>query len=300
MIDFRHETFLALCNIKNYTKTAEYLHITQPAVTQHIQYLEEKYHCKLFHYENKKLHLTFQGDQLRKFLIRIVADTTHFKRNIEGKDPSEESIIFGATLSIGEYLMPNVLTELILSKPGLKIHMEVGNTQVLLEKLWKGEIDFAIVEGFFDKSNYHSILFNLEKFIPVCAPHSILANKTVNLDEILQSTLVLREKGSGTREILENILKQYNYALDSFKNIIEIGNMSAIKKLVANNIGISFLYEIVAKKEIENGDLSKIDISGFDISREFNFVFLKGSYYESRYMEYFHMIKEAYLSSLDR
>ena len=297
MIDFRHQTFLALCKIKNYTKTAEYLYITQPAVTQHIQYLEEKYNCKLFCYENKKLKLTLQGEQLRKLLTRVVADTAHFKRNIENKDFSEDSIIFGATLSVGEYIMPKVLTELIEKKPRLNIHMEVNNTQVLLEKLWKGEIDFAIVEGIFDKSDYHSMIFSLEKFIPICAANSILANINIDFTQIHLSSLILREKGSGTREILENILKQYNYSLNSFNKIIEIGNMSAIKKLVASNIGITFLYEIVAKKEIEMGELSKIEISGFNITREINFVFLKNSFFESKYIEYFHMMKEAYLDS---
>lgn len=292
-MDFRHETFLALCTIKNYTKTAEHLHITQPAVTQHIQYLEDKYNCRLFHYENKKLSLTFQGEQLKELLTRIAADTSHFKRNIENTDFLKDSIIFGATLSVGEYLMPQVLTKLIRKNPKLNIHMEVGNTQVLLEKLGKGEIDFAVVEGMFDKSNYHSMIFSLEKFIPVCAPNSVLAGKKVDFNEILQSTLVLREKGSGTREIFENILKQYNYSLDSFKNIIEIGNMAAIKKLAASNIGITFLYEIVAAKEIQQGDLSMLDISGFDVTREFNFVILKDSIFESKYVEYFHMMKEA-------
>lgn len=292
-MDFRHETFLALCTIKNYTKTAEHLHITQPAVTQHIQYLEDKYNCRLFHYENKKLSLTFQGEQLKELLTRIAADTSHFKRNIENTDFLKDSIIFGATLSVGEYLMPQVLTKLIRKNPKLNIHMEVGNTQVLLEKLRKGEIDFAVVEGMFDKSNYHSMIFSLEKFIPVCAPNSVLAGKKVDFNEILQSTLVLREKGSGTREIFENILKQYNYSLNSFKNMIEIGNMAAIKKLAASNIGITFLYEIVAAKEIQQGDLSMLDISGFDVTREFNFVILKDSIFESKYVEYFHMMKEA-------
>lgn len=294
MIDFRHQTFLALCKIKNYTRTAEYLNMTQPAVTQHIQYLEENYNCKLFCYENKKLKLTIQGEELRELLIRIVADSTHFRRDIDNKDFYEDSIIFGATLSIGEYIMPKVLTKLIQNKPGLNIHMEVSNTLVLLEKLKKGEIDFAIVEGIFDKSNYHSILFSSEKFIPICATSSIYANNDVDFADILPSTLVLRESGSGTREILENILKQYNYSLNSFNNIIEIGNMSVIKRLVTSNIGITFLYEVVARKEIENSDLVKININGFDIKREFNFVFLKDSFFENKYIKYFQMMKDAY------
>ncbi|NMB01891.1 MAG: LysR family transcriptional regulator [Firmicutes bacterium] len=293
MIDLRHKTFLELCAFKNYTKTAEHLHITQPAVTQHIQYLEQKYNCKLFSYESKKLTLTPEGEKLQELLVRIVADTNHFKRNLESKGNQREDIVFGATLSIGEYLMPRVITEILRKNSRLNIHMEVGNSQVLLEKLQKGDLDFALIEGVIDKSRYHSLLFSLEKFIPVCSPQSVLARGMVDFSAILQSSLVLREEGSGTREIFENILKQYNYSLTSFDNIIEIGNMAAIKKLVASNLGITFLYEIVVEAELSNGQLAMIDISGFDVTREFNFVFLKDSVYASKYMEYFQMLKEA-------
>ena len=296
MLDFRYYTFLALCEIKNYTKTAGYLHITQPAVTQHIQYLEEKYKCKLIHYENNKLSLTLQGKQLKEFLNHIVADTTHFNRYLENIENSKETVLFGATLSVGEYIMPKVISDLIKKSPELEIHMEVNNTQVLLEKLWNAEIDFAIVEGIFDKDEYHSILFSVEQFIPVCSANSAFVGRKVDFHEILQSSLIIREKGSGTREILENILKEKNYSLNSFKKILEIGNMFAIKELVSSGIGITFLYELVCKKELEKGELSVIDIASFNITRELNFVFLKNSFYESQYIEYFHLMKKAFLN----
>lgn len=293
MIDFRHQTFLALASIKHYTRTAEHLGLTQPAVTQHIKYLEEKYNCSLFRYENKKLSLTHEGEQLRELLTRIAADAQRFERELESMESRTEDVFFGATLSIGEYLMPGIIIEILRRNPRLNIHMEVGNSRVLLEKLRKGDLDFALIEGIIDKSSYHSLLFCRERFIPVCAPSSALAGKTVEFADVLSSTLVLREKGSGTREIFENILKQYNYSLNSFQNIIEIGNMAAIKQLVASSLGVTFLYEIAAKKELERGELRRIDIAGFDITREFNFVFLKDSAYADKYTRYFQMMKEA-------
>ncbi len=293
LIDFRHRTFLVLCSIGNYTKTAEYLHITQPAVTQHIQYLEEKYNCKLLLYENKKLVLTQEGEELRRLLTRITADINHFEREMENRESFREDVFFGATLSIGEYLMPQVITRVLQENPKLNIHMEVANSKVLLEKLQAGELEFALIEGMIDKSKYHSLVFSHERFIPVCSPNSTLVNQTFDFSAILDSTIVLREKGSGTREIFENILKQYNYSFDSFRNVIEIGNMAAIKKLVASNLGITFLYKIVAEKEIEQGELAIIDLAGFEITREFNFVFLKDSAFIDKYMEYFQMFKGA-------
>lgn len=293
MLDFRHETFLALCSIGSYTQTARHLHITQPAVTQHIQYLEEKYNCQLVQFEQKRLRLTPEGEELRELLTRIAADARHFQRRMENKGSGMQDVFFGATLSIGEYLMPQVIAEILRENPTLNIHLEVGNSQVLLAKLRRGELDFALIEGVIDKTEYHSRVFSLEKFVPVCAPESSLAGKVVDFQELLSSTLVLREKGSGTREIFENILRQYNYSLNSFQNIIEIGNMAAIKKLVSSNLGITFLYQIAAEQELREGQLSMIQIAGFDITREFNFVFLKDSVYTPRYLEYFRLMQAA-------
>src|SRR5690554_5988106 len=135
MIDYRHQTFLTLAEIKNYTKTAKQLHMTQPAITQHIQFLEEKYKCKLFEYINKNLELTMQGEELQKLLLKIAADIKHFKRDLNNINEFQESLIFGATLSIGEYIMPNIIAKLLEQNSNLEIHMEVNNTENLLKKL---------------------------------------------------------------------------------------------------------------------------------------------------------------------
>ena len=166
LLDFRHETFLTLSNIQNYTKTAKALNMTQPAVTQHIQYLESYYGCKLFYYKNRKITLTPQGEKLKDFVATVQADGKIFKSLLVEKR-KEEEITFGATLSIGEYVMPKVITEILLQNPLAEIHMLVANTQTLLEKLEQGEIAFALVEGIFDKSYFDYKLFSLERFIAI-------------------------------------------------------------------------------------------------------------------------------------
>lgn len=291
LIDFRHETFLALCKIKNYTKTAEHLHITQPAVTQHIQYLENYYQCKLLVYENRKIRLTKQGEQLREYVTTVTADNDHFRKSVLAANYEEIHIHFGATLSIGEYVMPDILSRLLKEDTRLKIHMAVANTQTLLEKLNQGELDFILVEGIYDKARYESVLFSKEKFVPVCANGSAWSKGGYTLQDLAQSQLILREQGSGTREIFETILHTHNYTLSSFKAAIEIGNMAAIKQLVANDVGITFLFEVAAKKELERKELCVIQIEDFAVEREFNFVFLKDSFYKNKYVEYLELIK---------
>lgn len=291
MLDYRHHTFLTLCSAGSFTKTAEILHITQPAVSQHIKYLETYYGCKLFNTSNRKISLTHQGELLKEFATTVASDTKHLIENILSDPTDAMQFAFGATLSIGEYVMPEILSGLLAEYPEMRIHMSVANTQVLLERLNRGELDFIVVEGLFDKSEYDTTLFRLERFIPVCSPGSPLAEGPVDLPSLINNRLILRERGSGTREILENILQKNNYSLHAFKRVIEIGNMAAIKEMVSNDRGITFLFEAAAKKKIEEGELAVIDIPGFDEHYEFNFVMLKNSFFRKRYMKVLELLR---------
>lgn len=270
------------------------MHITQPAVSQHIKYLETFYECKLFETANRKIRLTHQGELLREFAMTVFSDSKHLKQNISSFETDTMQFSFGATLTIGEYVMPGILSRLLTKNPEIKIHMSVANTHVLLERLNNSELDFIIVEGLFDKSEYDSTLFSLEKFIPVCSTESEFAKKTTDFQEITGCRLILRERGSGTREIFENILQKNNYSLHAFEKITEIGNMAAIKKMVSNGLGITFLFEVAVKKETEEGSLSIINISGFFEQREFNFVLLKNSFFRERYMKIYELLKQTF------
>lgn len=297
MLDFRYTTFLTLCQLKNYTRTAEALHITQPAVTQHIQYLEQYYNQKLFFYEKKKLCLTKAGKALENFVITLNSDTHYFHKTLHTIDVETGPISFGATLTIGEYIMPTLLKKLALNHKLAETRMHVNNTEVLLSKLENAEIDFVFLEGFFDKSKYASALFSLETFTPIAAFSSPYSKGNFSLENLLDARLILREKGSGTRDILEQILKERNLSINSFTNIWEIGNMHCIKELVSENIGISFLYEIAIKKEIERQKLAIIPIEDFTIKREFNFVYLKNSVHEKEYLKWFQLFLDYYSTS---
>lgn len=291
MIDFRHATFLALCDQGGFTKAAEYLHITQPAVSQHIKYLEEYYGCKLIDTSNRKIKLTPQGKLLKEFTTTVHSDSQHLKQNIQAIESVARNFSFGATLSIGEYVMPPILSKLLVRYPEMTFHMTVANTKALLEQLNHGELDFIIVEGLFDKTQYDTTLFSREKFIPVCSPQTEFVGKTVPFEALRDSRLILREKGSGTREIFEHILQDRNYSLQTFKKIIEVGNMAAIKQMVADDLGVTFLFEVAAKQEIESGKLAMITMADYEEQREFNFVTLKNSFFREHYLDVFEMLK---------
>lgn len=297
MLENRHRTFLALCRYESFTKAAEHLHITQPAVSQHLKYLEEYYDCQLIDTSNRKIKLTQEGKLLKGFTTTVYADAQHFKENLQALKTEEIlPFNFGATLTIGEYVMPDILSKLLKKFPEMTFHMTVANTQVLQEQLNNGELDFIIVEGLFDKAKYDTTRFSIENFIPVCAADSHLANREVTFEELLQERLILREVGSGTRDIFEHILKEHNYLLDRFEKIIEIGNKTAIKQMVANDLGITFLFEEAVKKELAAGELVEINLSSFSGKREFNFVTLKNSFFQEHYLEVYELMQKEFRS----
>lgn len=292
MLDYRHETFLALCGILSYTKTAEALHITQPAVSQHIKYLETLYKGKLFLFQNKKLCLTPKGEELYGFLATIQADSAKMADSLRQQEGTTHPVAFGATLTIGEYCMPSVLEHLLAAFPAHRFSMTVDNTKALLEKLHRGEIQFALLEGYFQKSEYSSWQISRESFVAVCSPSSPLAHKRLCWEELFPQRLILREDGSGTREVLTHTLKAHNLSIESFAQTCEISNLNVIKQLVAQNMGISFMYKAAAEKELAEKTLCQLEIEGFAAHHEFTFVFLKGSRHEAEYQGWFNAIQQ--------
>ncbi len=294
VLDYRHHTFLVLYRIGSYTKAAQVLNLTQPAVSQHIKALETHYGCPLFTYANKTLIPTEQGRLLYEFASRISADSDILTEKLRQKELSRPQLRFGATLSIGQYIMPAILQQVLTENPAASISMRVENTQHLLEELEEGEIQFALIEGLFDKTAYHAELFALEPFIGVCSAHSPLAEGVVSLEELTSSRLLVRERGSGTREILEHLLHGLNLSVDSFAQVTEIGNMEAIKRLVKEDLGITFLYQAVAQKELACGELRKLTVAGLEVRRELNFVFLKDSQHAEDFLTWFHTFRAGY------
>ncbi len=294
MLDYRLKTFLSLCRILNYTKTAEELHITQPAVSQHIKHLEEDYGVKLFDYQGKNLQLTKEGEILYRFSLSMAASSDKIRSILSKPKDRNLPLRFGSTLTIGEYTMSKLLKRLIKDFPSIDINMQVGNTETLLKMLEDGKIDFAILEGHFDKSEYESILFSEEAYIGVVSPRHELGKKEVSFEDLFNNTLILREKGSGTRDILERILYEHNHTMASFSKTIEIGNMHLIKELVKADLGLTFLYKEAVEKELKDGQLVEINLKGFQIQRDFNFVYLKNSLHHKEYLawlKYFLEIK---------
>ena len=288
MLDFRVKTFLTVCRTMNFTKAASLLHITQPAVSQHIHGLEEEYHTKFFLYEGKQLSLTEAGALFLQTAAAMQHDARHLRESISHLK-EKRHLYFGATLTVAEYNMPSPLLRLLREEPEIRLQMIVANTSQLLRLLDDGKIDFAIVEGFFQKQFYESLPYRRERYIAVCSPGYPLPPSPHRLEDLLRERLLIREPGSGTREVLEKALEEQNLSIEDFPRLTELGSLGAIKALVMAGAGISFFYEPVVQKEIASGSLLEIPLEEGEISHEFSFIWRKGSVFGSYYREVFQL-----------
>lgn len=286
MLDFRMETFLAVCQCMNFTRASEQLNITQPAVSQHIRFLEKHYNTKLFRYEGKKLRLTGAGEILRNASLTMMHDEMSMQSEMQKSEETEE-IRFGATRTVGDVLMGKILENYLKNYPEAGIHMIVENTKELLQRLDEGTIDFALVEGFFKKSEYDYQKYSDENYIGVCSPDYQFHETPETIENLFQERLLLREEGSGTREVLERWLDSQNLGIRDFRQTMEVGSLQTIRELTKAGCGITFLYEAAVKEDLKAGTLQKIPLKDFHVSHEFTFIWRRGSIYADRYREIF-------------
>ncbi len=269
MLDTKIYTFLKLCDVMNYRLAAEALHITQPAVTRHIQLLEQEYNCRLFVYNGRKLLQTAAGARLEAYARSAVYNEQNLRQSLLALP--RQKLRVGATKTIGDYVLLRYAPALV-SREDICLSLIIDNTARLLSMLDQGEIDIALIEGFFDKSLYGYQLIRAERLVGLCAADHSFSGKEVPLTALFTETLIYREAGSGTRDIFEQLLHENNYSLEHFPHGICVSSFEWIKTLVREGCGISFVYESIAASDSR---LGVFHIRDADIRREFNFVFLK-------------------------
>ena len=271
MLDAKIYTFLKVAEWKSCTRAAAELHLTQPAVTQHIQRLEEHYGCKLVDFSGRQMRLTQAGLLMLRYAQLQLANEEKLLKQLSGV---KETMRVGATLSIADYYLPGLMRK-FLARRSEGLQIQVGNTWEMLEALRQGKLDCAFVEGIFDPSLFSCRVFQTACFLPVAQASHPLAGRMLRLEELYPYPLALREQGSGTRSILENHLYQKNTSKEAFASVLECGSFRMIKEILKQTQAVSFMYEEVAREEVESGALTYLTVSGCDIMRPLHFVTLK-------------------------
>lgn len=282
MQDIKMETFITVCDYQNFTKAANALGLTQPAVSRQMKSLEEYYNVDLFYFEGKKLFLTEAGKTLYHFAKNLQNDENKLKKQL--KEHAVRTLYLGSTPTPGEFMLPKILFSYLKEHPTPKVYLTIQNTEALLEKIDNGKIDLALVEGNFPKKEYEHLFFSNQNYMPVCASNHNFAETATktSIESLLSQTLIIRERGSGNREILEHSLKCHNLSLSDFASTIETNDIKIQKALIQQGCGIAFLFEAAIEKE---KNLKRIPIHGFPIKHEINLIWRKNSFFQEEYLK---------------
>ena len=299
MLDLKLDTFLVLCKTKNYTQTANILNITQPAVTQHIKHLESYYQTKLLYYDEKRqFHLTENGKLLRAYAQTVKADSLQIAERLKAPPAEPEEIKIGTIVTTGESLVPHMVAEYLGKYPDKKVCMYLDEADALLIQLQNGRIHFCITDIYCSPDEYESEELFESETICVCSSEHPLAEKTVDFKELNNYRLIFRENDTYSKRNLMKILHQHNQDVTNFRSYVEIGTINAVKKLVMENIGISFIYRFVIQDDLDSKRLSQIHIQNFSSRCVFNLAWMKNSFFTPNSLQFLDICKEV-LSSPD-
>lgn len=291
MLDFRMESFLAVCRHMNYTRAAEELNLSQPAVSQHIRWLEEYYAAPLFHYTNKRLSLTPAGQLLLTAATTVQHDQAQLKRQMQQTLQHPQDLRFGVTPTVGMYLLPGPLAKYHRTYPQANLFLQVNNTQSLCQQLDRGELDFAIVEGYVRKRDYDTLLYCSEPYLAVCAADYPLEREPKCLADLLGHPLIIREPGSGNREIITRSLNRSNLDLSDFRGLLEVGDMHVLKQLLLMGCGIGFLYRCAVAEDLAQGRLRALHLQDMQERNDITFLWRKGSVFAQDYQRLFQLLR---------
>ncbi|GAB6100536.1 LysR family transcriptional regulator [Halanaerocella petrolearia] len=273
------------------SKTADQIYITQPAISQTISNLENKLGVKLFERLNHKLVLTHAGKILLKYSKKILILVDEAHNNIEDiANMKQGKLKIGASMTIGTYLLPDIINSFNNKYEGITINLIIDNTSVIEDKILNNDIDIGLVEGPTTTADINIDSFFADKLILISSPEHKWATKgIITADEIGEESFIMREKGSGTREVIEKTLDQHNLSYQT-KHILN--NIEAIKKAVSANMGISVLPKIAIKKELETEELTQIKIEKIDFIRKFKLIYHQDKFKSDLFRRFISYLKE--------
>jgi len=278
-MEHKLKVFCTVAETKSFSKTSEIIHLTQPAVSLQIQALEEKYETKLFDRSSSKVNLTPAGEVLYKYAKDILALYAAAEKVIsEMTGLVKGSITIGAGSTIGNYLLPSVITDFRKAHPKIKVHLLIGNMQKVIELLNSGNINIGFVEGDVKRHKMFSEkLVSDELLVIVPSYHQWAQRKEISATELIGEPFIFREAGSSTRQTIEKFLSRHGITTQDMKVSMVLGSTEAIKDAVENGLGISIISQWAARKENKYGTLHLINLKEEKIVRNFSLLIYKNS-----------------------
>lgn len=278
MDDFRLKVFYIVSIRQSFTKAASELFISQPAVTKHIKQLEEDLGVQLFERKGSFISHTQGGEILLKYATKIFElyqeanfELGALKKNHEG------SLRVGASTTVAQYFISPILASFYEKFPKVELSLLNGNTQQIENAIIAKTIRIGLVEGKKHVPGIKYSDFMLDELVPVVHIKSKYANKqNIELSELVNIPMVMRERGSGTLEVIETALKDRGINLLNVNVIMHLGSTESIKSFLEYSHALAFFSLRAIEKEIKRGEFVVLSINNFRIQRNFSFIHLQG------------------------
>ena len=274
MADRRLQVFHTVARLLSFTKAAETLHMTQPAVTFQIRQLEEFFNTRLFDRTHNRISLTAAGEQVFEYADKIISLYSEMENSIREMTGDVSGIlIIGASTTIAEYMLPGLLGEFKERHPGINIRLKISNSLGIVHMVEDNSIDVGIVESPISNKNLTVEVCWYDKLVFISLPQHPLAKKaTISVQDMLGLPFVCREEGSGTREFICEYLEKNDLQLDDLDLNLEVGNPEAVKSAVEAGLGVSIVSEATVVKELKLGTLAARPLDP-PLERPFSIVF---------------------------
>lgn len=276
MLDQKAKTLLCVSEVRNFTKAAEILSLTQPAVSHHIMQLEEEFGCTLFVRKKGELILTKEGKIAVKYAKRFTSMHDNMIKEIEDSKKNVSCIRIGVTHTAESNLIIESLAKFSSLNDNITITIITDTINNLYDKLENYEIDMAIVEGKVNNRNFSSLMLDTDYLVCVVPVNSKLSGKSmITLSELKKENLILRLPSSATRTLFEATLNSIGESIDNFNVSIEVDNIATIKDLVRKEFGVSILAKSACMDELKKNKIAVLPIENLSMLRETNIVYHK-------------------------
>ncbi|WP_338839355.1 LysR family transcriptional regulator [Flavobacterium ginsenosidimutans] len=277
-MDFRLKVFYTVALRLNFTKAATELYITQPAVSKHIQELEESYKTKLFERNGSKIALTPAGKILLKYTKSIFDIYREIDFEMSSFNAERQGLLrLGASTTISQYVISPVLARFHQKQKDIKVNLLNGNTEQIENALINKEIEIGIVEGQSKNQSIKYIPFLKDELVLVCnSKNPFVKQNEISLNDLKSMKFITRERGSGTLEVIEFALKKAGLKFNDLQIEMQLGSTESIKSYLLNSDCFAFMSIHAVNKELKNNELIVLDVEKLSIERYFYIITLQG------------------------
>lgn len=269
------KAFLAVAQDGSFSKAAKKLYRTQPAISKQVQALEESFGTRLFDRVGKSIILTEAGKILRdhaNIAFQTLEDARAAIDQLRGLQRGHLRI--GAASTIGTYMLPHPLGEMKAQFPGIEITLLISNKARVIQRVLNHEVELGFVGPPVEPAELQREEYLLDELVLIMAPtHRLAGKKSVAVRDLAEEVFVLREQGSGTREIMEEELARVKVSL---KKAMELGSTEAIKQAVAANLGVSIVSKFAITLEVLQGRLLSARLPELNLKRQLYLIHHKG------------------------